>query len=1075
MNPSRPFSPGLKRTVLRTTGALLVLLLVSCTRQARQHRVERRADSYFTAGEFDKAKVEYLNLLRFTSTDPLPYQRLGAIWMKQGAILRAAPFLLKTRELAPNDMDNRLSLGRVFLTLNHRKEALAEAMYVLQHSPDNLEAAGLAAEAAQNPDDQASVEQVLSSMPNQSTAGWQLARAILAVRRNDRDSARQAVEKVLAIDPKSASAHSLMATLLLLDGKSVEAGNEFKLAADYAPPRSPERLRYAQYQIQSGATGEAVKTMSSATSVAPDYLPAWLLQADVALSKNNYDEALKLIANVLNRDSENLDGSVLQARALIGKGETDKALKGLQGLDSRFSEFAPLKYEIARCFVLKNDSKQAVTYLNQALSTNPDFLDAALLLGQVNLRIGNAQAVVDSMKTFLARHPEQPAVKLLLADGYRALGQLDDAAALFRDEVKTSPKDPQPYIALGVILRQQGKPDEARQLLEQAVQLAPANPMPLLQLVDIDLVAHNFDAAHHRIEERLQATPDSAFLFFLQGRVFASEQKWDQAEASLLKALNLNPNFPNGYALLASVYEQSNKLTDAAKQLETVVNQNPHDTRALMSLAVLYDKMRNFEKARDTYEKLLAISPDFVPALNNLAFINIEYLQQPDRAYQLAEKARALQPTDGSIADTFGWILFKKRDYQQAIGLLSDAVTKSPGDPEIQYHFGMCRYMMGDADAAKTAFEQALKSPGDFPHKDDVERRLALLSKAQTGGDLNLKDLESFVHEQPDDIVARTRLAEKYQAEGMPKQAATEYEELIKLNPRLVPVMVSLAGLYSDSLNDSAKALELAKKARDLSPGDARTTLLLGRIAYKSGNYSWAYSLLKQSSGQLTDDPASAHALGWAAFGVGKIPEAIQQMQQVTEMAPQSEFANDAKTFLAMMQTDESRSPGPDEIAAVLKKDPNYIPAQIAQAALAAKNGDTNQAITAYQQVLTRIPDFGPVEKRLAALFMQPPADLTKASDMANKARKNLPDDLELTRLLAEISYQQKEYSRVLQLLDEVSRKEPLDAKELYLVGVSSAQTKDTARAREALTNALTSGLQDPQASDARRTLQALK
>jgi tetratricopeptide (TPR) repeat protein len=278
-------------------------------------------------------------------------------------------------------------------------------------------------------------------------------------------------------------------------------------------------------------------------------------------------------------------------------------------------------------------------------------------------------------------------------------------------------------------------------------------------------------------------------------------------------------------------------------------------------------------------------------------------------------------------------------------------------------------------------------------------------------------------------------------------------------------------------LNDPAKALEYAKTARDLSPGDAHATLVLGRIAYQTGNYSWAYSLLKQTCDQLPDDAVALHDLGWAAFSVGKVAEATADMQRVMQIAPGNSIADDARTWLAMMQAQATTPPpgAADPAAEVLKKDPNYAPAQLAEAAITERSGDANRATTLYQQVLARFPDYVPAQKHLAILYAGRGSDLTRAYDMAMKARKSLPEDAELTRLLADISYRRKEYSRALELLQEAARKEPLDAEHLYFMGICSLQTNDIARAKEALTQALANGLKDPLANEARRTLQSLK
>ena len=114
-----------------------------------------------------------------------------------------------------------------------------------------------------------------------------------------------------------------------------------------------------------------------------------------------------------------------------------------------------------------------------------------------------------------------------------------------------------------------------------------------------------------------------------------------------------------------------------------------------MMLGLIYGEMKDYPKERDAYEKLLVISPNDVPALNNLAFLNAEHLIDLDKALELARKARDLQPQDPSVGDTFGWVLYKRGDYQQALPILQESAEKSADTPEIQFHLGMTAYMMG--------------------------------------------------------------------------------------------------------------------------------------------------------------------------------------------------------------------------------------------------------------------------------------------------------------------------------------------------------------------------------------------
>jgi tetratricopeptide (TPR) repeat protein len=1071
--PKPPIMPRLRIII-----SLLVALslLTSCSKEARKTRALRRAEAYFSSGQFDNAKIEYLNVLRLDPGSSIPYEKLGFIWSEEGAPLRAAPFLFKSRELASQNVENRLRLARILGSLGRRSDAIHEATQILEQHPENGDALRVAAETAQTHEEVETVEQQLRKFSNPNSVDFQLALGTMAARRGNREAVEKAAQQAVTLDPRSAPAHFFMGTYLFSQQDREKAGQEFKLAAELAPPRSRERVAYARFSAQMGASDEALKTLHAITAAAPDFLPAWNLLAELSLGRNNYDECLKDVANVLNRDSDNIDANILEAKAWLGKGDKDKAIQMLERIDTKYPGFPPVKYELARCYLEKNDTKQATTVLNEALAARPDFIEAALLLGQINLRTGRASDVVESMRGLLSKHPDTNGAKLLLADAYRVLGRLDDAADIFRTQIKISPENAEALMALGIILRQQQKNDEARQVLDKARKLAPNNLLPLAQLVDLDIATGNHEGALRRVQEQLSVAPDSAIVHFLQGQVYIAERKWEPAEAALTKAVSLNPNFSSAYALLASTYMAAQKLPDAAQQLEILVRQNPKNTQALMNLGVIYEKLNDLTKARDTYEKLLGIAPEFAPALNNLAFIYAEHFNQLDRGYELAQKARGLQPGDSSIADTLGWVCYKRHDYQQAIVFLQESASKSPNEPEILYHLGMAQYMMGQLEAARTAFEQALKSPADFPNKTEVQRRLSLISGAASAPSLSVEELKSIVAQQPDDVQARTRLAAAYEEQRAFSEAAGQYEEILKLSPKLVSVLTRLGELYLGPLNNAAKAVDCAKRARDLSPGDSHATLLLGRSAYKTGNYSWAYSLLKENARESADGE-TVSTLGWAAFYLGKVDEAKEPMRRVINISPSSPEAADAKIYLRMIEIEENPAGATNarqEVETVLKRDAKYLPAQLAEGAICIANGDSGRAAVIYEDILRRLPDFAPAQKRLAALYATNPDRLSLAYDLASKARKSLPDDAELTKTLAEISYQRKDYPRAVQLLRERARNGQLDANNLYYFGMSSLHTKETAQARAALTQALATGLKDPFATDARRALEDL-
>jgi Flp pilus assembly protein TadD len=686
---------------------------------------------------------------------------------------------------------------------------------------------------------------------------------------------------------------------------------------------------------------------------------------------------------------------------------------------------------------------------------------------------------IKPMTDLLKRVPEMKKAALLLATAYGSLDRFDDATVVLEEQAKLAPQDPQIQAVLGLTLRQAKRYDEARQAFEKAAQFAPDNPDVVNQLVELDLLGKHFDAARQRVRRQFQKTSDAPTAHFFEGKILAAEAKWDSAEAELRKTLQLDPNFSKAYDLLVQTYVATNKLPKAVSELQGLLSKNANNQSALMTLALLYERMKDYPKERDAYEKLLAINPNFVPALNNLAYLYTERLNDPNKAYDLARKAHDLQPQDASVGDTLGWVLYKRGDYQQALPILQESAEKAPETPEIQFHLGMTAYMMGQVDLAKVALRKAASAAEDFPGKDESKRRLALIDSGKgPSSDLSISQLEAMTKAHPNDIVSQMRLGEAYQKQGAGDKAATAFEQAVKLNPKLASAVIKLAELYSGPLRNNEKALAYAKKARELAPSDPQVAGIVGKVAYQSGNFTWAYSLLQEAARQRQNDASVLNDLAWAGYSLGKVNEARDAMQKIIAAASDSSQAADAKRFLmftALRENPKELTAAEPEVQMELKSNPEYVPARMAQAGLDVQRGEVKSATQIYSDILRRLPDFAPAQKHLASLYAQDPSTVAAAYDLAAKARKALPDDPELAELLGRLSYEKKEYPRAIQLLQESARKRPLDADSLFYLGMSQLQTRQKAAAQGVLNQALVAGLQDPLAAEAKRALADLQ
>ncbi len=1056
---------------------LIAALTSSCSAEAKKARLARRAEDFFKAGDYDKAKIEYTNLLRADPKDPEPFEKIGRIWLEEGAPLRAGPFLIRARELAPARADIRAKLAEVYIAVGGLSEARKEAVEALQIEPGNETAILILADAARTPEEIAEGEQQLKGSKRTDTVNYHLAEGTLGLRKNDLAALEPALQKAIAADPKSAPAHLAMARYRLATQKKDAARVEFKLAADLAPPRNSAHLLYAEFLAQAGERDEAMAYINGILKKASDFLPAWTLLAKYTAQKN-YDEAIGVLDNVFRRDAQNFDARMLESEFYISKRDSKKAVEALKQLETIYSKIPIVKYQLGRAYAMSGDNAQAAASLEQAINLAPGYGDAILLLADVNLRLGNPGPVVGAMENLLKTTPNVEQAQVLLADAYRAMGRFGDSEAILRKQIATTPQKPEPYLLLGVLLRQENKLAEARQTLEKAVELSPDKLSAVNQLVELDILAGDYPTALKRVNGQLELTPQSPGLYLVQGKIYAAQNDWERAETALLKVIELNADIPAAYELLVSVYIAANRLPQAVTQLESFLAKTPDSPGALMTLALIFNEQKDYPKARDTYEKLLAVKPDVTMAMNNLAYLYSDNLNQLDKGREWASKARNADPTNPSIADTFGWILYRQGDYKQAVTLLKESAGKLPDQAEAQYHVGMASYMMGDSKSARVALAAAVNSTQAFVGKDEAQKRLAMIDQGGLPGEsTGIEQMEALLKEQPNDPMTLANLAAAYEKQGAVEKAGSTYEQAIAINPKLTEATIKLAQLYAGPLKKKDRAIELAKKARELAPANARSTAILGRLAYQVGNYNGAYSLLQESSRQLSDDVAVLKDFAWVAYSIGKVAEARRTMERIVKTNPESPEAHDARNFLSLVpEIGEGDSAALEAQAKlILEEDAVYVPALMVQSKNQVARGEKDAAVKVLSDVLARFPDFAPAQKGLAALYIEEPNNRLKAYELATSARKTLTEDPELAATLAEASFHKKENSRAVQLFQESVRKRPLGARQLYYFGMALAETKQTAQAQENLERAIAAGLGEPEVSEARKTLETFE
>lgn len=511
--------------------------------------------------------------------------------------------------------------------------------------------------------------------------------------------------------------HYSLGEALSLDEESDRAIEEFKLAAVYDPQSASVRLRLATEFLRKGQLTESMEQAEQARKLDPENTEVRIFLGGLYSAMKMHRQALEHYQYVMQRDPKNAD-VVLYAGAIYVE------LEQYDTAEAHFHKAAKIEdneskylahYYLGKMRVSQGENHyaEAEKAFNDCLTDNPEFDEGVLALADLYRVKGQKARSIKLLESFEEKFGPVKSVAYQLSQIYLEAENYDKALIHLRALESFEPQNLNVKVKIALILIEQKKYDVAIEKLEEIVVFAPGSDKIRFYLAAVYEETNRYDLAirnFNKIESVSTYYPDA---IVHAAYLYRKKKELENAADLLKRAIATRNDVPQFYAFYASVLDEMKEFDKGVKMLEAATQKFPDNTQLRFYLGSMYDRIGRTKDTIAEMRKVLALDGDHVQALNYLAYTFAELGENLDEAEALAYKAMKLQPSDGFIIDTLGWVLFKRGRIEDAIQYLEAAYKLKPDESVIAEHLGDAYYVYELNDKARQMYLKAVNVESD--------------------------------------------------------------------------------------------------------------------------------------------------------------------------------------------------------------------------------------------------------------------------------------------------------------------------------------------------------------------------
>jgi len=512
---------------------------------------------------------------------------------------------------------------------------------------------------------------------------------------------------------------------------------------------------------------EAVKLFKTCLTLQPDNAAVNFMLSQLYTDKQLYEDAELYAKRAVSFDDNNT--------------WYKKQLADVYRLRKKYKEAAPvylkiaeadkdpsLEIEAAYMFVLAQDLKKAVKTLDNLekhIGINEEIINQK---EQIYLSQNKLKKAIKEIEKLINAFPNDPKFVGKLADVYMANNKVEKALELYGKVLKMDSTNGLAHFALADYYRSTNNSEKYYSSVKEGVRSKNVDVKSKLSAIVSFLSAKDFENHHDRSFELanifIGANAGEPTAYMVLGDLYNQNRDFESARNEYLKSIAIEPAsfmvwqqivfcsselrnnnylkkdcetalsfFPNEAAFYVyhsiaciQLKQYDSAYNSAKKGIEIVTEPKELLEQLYSTLGDAAHYLKRYDACDSAFEAVLKIDANNAYALNNYAYFLSLRKVNLDKADEMSKHSLDIEPANSSYMDTYGWILYQKKDYINAKDYIEKSLKLTPNSAEVLEHLGDINYKLDHKDEAIKNWKRAkeLGSSGEFLDKKIADEKL---------------------------------------------------------------------------------------------------------------------------------------------------------------------------------------------------------------------------------------------------------------------------------------------------------------------------------------------------------------